>query len=414
MPVKSTPVQGLHFSARPRDLGRSDPSSGPVASLPKIFSLILGVALCAASLVSDDVVYLPARRVRDQFIVRAHVGIHGPWRLLIDTGASDLFLKPAHFQTLVETGLATPGGTTPVTTRGTREPLTLPRATVREIQLGSWIARDVEMLGTEFAHLERMVGEPLDGVAGLSVFRGGRLRLDPSGFSAAVEPRDQPLPTGSVTYAFDPGASMPVIGIRVADRTVPLLVDTGFAGSFSLPWAGLPWRAPPAMSSITGTAAADVSAFRAARLGTNITVAGLSFEAPVAEVSAQEPGLMGTEVLRHFALRIDGVRREVTFTPRHSGPVGFPAQRNLGVAFSPEPSGLRVEALVPEADAASHLKPGDVITRLNGLPAAEWSHHLPAALAHTSGVVRVEFRRGATTAEKSLRVMKLFEEPPRE
>lgn len=351
---------------------------------------------------------LPASLEDGRFILLAHVGTNGPFRLLLDTGSTHTVLDPGILGRLRGDQLASPvaGAPTPVSFLGR----TLPRRrhTVSSLRLGARAPGPLEVVENDMGPLSRMGAGKLDGIAGMDLFADVRLVLDFRGTRVSVEPSGSTLPESGSRLALEGTARRPKVRLAVAGRDVALLVDTGFTGSLAVPPSTLPYEGPLVQAGVTAAADRHVE-LQSGRVKGDVVLDGLAFRRPIAEVHPGGEPLLGLAILRRYTVRLDPAAATAHFTARETGPVTFPGLRSLGFAFSQVPQGLRVENVL-DRSGGTPLRPGDLLVDWDGAPlATNGTARIGDFLAAGAESASVRVRRGRETRTEVLRVRTLLE-----
>jgi S1-C subfamily serine protease len=195
----------------------------------------------------------------------------------------------------------------------------------------------------------------------------------------------------------------------VAGRAFPVLLDSGYTGSLALPEATALIEGRPVSANLLSLADRFVGS-RTARASGDMALAGIAFRRPILELLPSGEGLLGLEVLRHFTVRIDTAAKVAHFQSKRTEPVTVPGIRSLGFAFSPTPAGLRIEAVLDEGPGRDGLRRGDVLTHLDGEPAARtWQERLPELLNDGRSSIAARRLRGGRSQDLTLRITTLLE-----
>lgn len=382
-------------------------SSGRAARLLGV--AFLPLAFLCRTLALDAATDLPASLDGWRFMARAWVGTNGPYNLLVDTGASRTLLDPRILEVLDRSG-ASARAQGP----GKRVSFLGLQATRRAHQLGqlrvgprTWT--NIDVLEGSLGSLSRTGGTRIDGIAGTDLFRDVRLVLDFPGGILRIEPAGTPLPDGGTTLPLAGDSAVMRVQVDIGDRTQSVILDSGYSGSLALAESTAPIEGTPVAANILATAV-RITEGRTARLHGDITLAGLTFHRPIADLLPGDLGLLGVGILRHFTVRIDPVAHVAHLQTRRTEPVTVPGMRSLGFVFSPTRDGLRVEAVLAGDADASGLRRGDVISHLDGNPAATtWETNLPELLNSGRDTVQARRVRGGTARTVTLRIATLLE-----
>ena len=89
-------------------------------------------------------------------------------------------------------------------------------------------------------------------------------------------------------------------------------------------------------------------------------------------------------------------------------PIASPPRRSAGLSFSKTPAYWRIAGVVPGSPAdAAGIKPGDLLTHLNGEPVAKWDLNRYDQLIATAPDLALRFLDGLREIEKRIRVFEL-------
>lgn len=388
---------------------RSPTRSGRFLPALQLAVVLLGLGFPSAS--ADDsgtTTDLPASLEEGRFVVQAHCGTRGPFRLLLDTGANRTVLDPRVLGRLGKEGLSSPVDGPPVSVQFLGRTQLRRRHTVSSLRLGPRPVDPIEVLENDLTALSRMGVGNLDGIAGMDLFGDVRLVLDFRGRRLSTEPSGSPLPERGSRLALEGTALRPKVRLRIADRDVALLVDTGFTGSLAVPVSTVPFEGALVHVGVTSSAERMLE-LQSGRVKGDLVLDGLAFQRPIAEVHPGGEPLLGMEVLHRFTVRLDLAARTAHFLAQETGPVTVPGLRTLGFAFSQVPQGLRVESVM-DRSGTSVLKPGDLLLEWDGQRlSTNGAVRIGDFLASGSDSVPVRVRRGKETRSEVLKVRTVLE-----
>ncbi|MBL9187128.1 MAG: aspartyl protease family protein [Opitutaceae bacterium] len=356
----------------------------------------------------SPLVILPAQMIGNYLLLEAKWDRNGPYRFLIDTGSSVTLVTPALAKRYPGREPFAPAATRVRVTGADGSVSELPRGSLRRIELGEAKFEDVEVLVYDCAALSAHLGVKIDGVLGFPLFRETVLTLDYPGARVILQAAsDRPLLPGSVV-SFDDARKTPVIPVRIADRTVLALIDSGSDAVFSLNPVGLEPRfsAGPTEGGTVGTLGGQRTR-RVGRLAGTLAIGAHTVHEPMVDLS-DELSAVGGGLLRYFSVSFDQKRDRVTFFRDERTPIRSPALRSLGVSFSKTPAYWRVSAFVPNSPAAAAgVQTGDLVTRINGEPVAKWDLRRYEQLVATASDVVLSFLNGTAETEKRVGVFDL-------
>lgn len=354
----------------------------------------------------SPLVLLPARSIGNHLLIEVKWDRFGPYHFLVDTGSSVTLVTPALARRY-------PGRTVPpaaaTTVRGADgRILELPRGSLRRLELGEARFEDLDVLVYDCAPLSAHLGVRIDGVLGFPLFREVLLTLDYPGSRVILQPvREVPLVPGSVV-PFDDARKTPLISVRIGDRSIAALIDSGSDAVFSLNPVGLEpqFVFGPTIGATVGTISGDRTQ-KIGRLAGNLSIGGYDFYQPVVEVT-DTLSAVGGGLLRHFTVTFDQLRDRVTFYRESREPIRMPARRSAGVSFNKTPAYWRVDGVVPGSSAeAAGVQTGDLVVRINGEPVAKWDLRRYEQLVATASEITLTFLQGDRETERAVRVFDL-------
>ncbi len=253
------------------------------------------------------------------------------------------------------------------------------------------VQRDILVLEEDYLTLDQITGRPIQGILGSSFFRNVIVQIDFRKQRIILHRPDTFVPPGRPFRAFDISvrAGKPYLETSVTlagDTTVPvtLLIDTG---------AGLPLllhnntdprlKLPP--QYILGKLGLGLGGYVMGHLGRieSLNLDGLHFpgiltsfqdlsDAILEDSTRFRNGLIGTQLLMRFQVYLDYINEKMylrtvghynkKFKSDKSGLVILAMGQNLNTFF--------VQDILPNSPAAeAGIRPGDVIRKVQGLPA---------------------------------------------
>jgi hypothetical protein len=358
---------------------------------------------------SAPLVTVPAQLFGNHLVVEAKWDRTGPYRFLVDTGSSVTLVTPALARRYPGRELP-PAFAEPVRVRGADGTVVeLPRATLRRLELGGVRFADLDVVLHDCAALSAHFGVKIDGVLGFPLFREALLTLDYPGSRVVLQPaRTAPTLPGTV-IPFDDARKTPLITLKVGERSLIALIDSGSDAAFSLNPVGFSPRF--AAGPVTGATVGHLAGERTQRIGRlaeAITVGEYGFAEPVVDLT-EELAAIGGGALRHFAVSFDQVRDRVTFFRDSRAPITAAPVRSAGVSFSKTPAYWRVAGVVPGSPAAAvGVERGDLVIRIAGEPVAKWDLRRYEQLVASAEEITLTFLQGTVEMEKRVRVFALL------
>lgn len=385
--------------------------------------LVLAVALLATSgctvpwmrtrepgrtTLGAKVVVLPAQQISSYLVIEAKWDRHGPYRFLIDTGSSVTLVTPALAKRYPGRERLPPGGPRVRVTGADGTVAELPQASLRRIELGAAHFEDVRALVYDCAPLSAHLGVRIDGVLGFPLFRSTLLTLDYLGSRVVLQsPRTAPPAPGTI-IAFDDARKTPLIHVRLGDRSLVALIDSGSDATFSLNPIGVEPRFAhgPVPGATIGTLGGDRTQ-HIGRLAETLTIGDQEFPRPIVETT-DELSAIGGGLLRHFAVTFDQQHDRVTFQRPSRAPIEMPPWRSAGLSFSKTPAYWRVAGVIPQSPAErAGVQKGDLVTRIDGEPVARWDLRRYEELVGRVTEIAFTFLNGNTETEKRVGIFDL-------
>lgn len=318
---------------------------------------------------------LAMHKVADRDLVQVYIGAAGPYAFLIDTGASvsvvdTQIASQLGLEVIDNLSIGAPGGD-----QIASDVVSIPELRVN----GLTITGSTPVVFS----IAQMTAGIMQGVLGMDLFAQVLLSIDPNRGIATVSRDSLELDSPGV-IEFDNSQGRMTFDIAVAGRYVPMQIDTGSPGSFTLP-AGLQNELPTDAASERKATVQLVGSQReitTLQLDGSITFAGFHFKNP--DVSFMHPsphiGNIGQKILSNMVITVDHRNSLMAFQPVTpiknkivTAQVVQPSDnpRRLGIRFGGGP-GL---SLANVSDVASDslgeqagFRAGDTILSLNGTP----------------------------------------------
>ncbi len=351
-------------------------------------------------------VVLPAKTIGNFLVLEAKWDRFGPYHFLIDTGSAVTLVTPALARRYP--GLSSAAGSRRVMGADGRV-VELPEASLRRLELGEVRFDDVPVLLYDCAAFSAHLGVRIDGVLGFPLFREILLTLDYPGSRVVLQRPTLPGPMPGTILRFDDGRKTPLIPLRLGERTLMALIDSGSDMGFSLNPVGLSpnYAFGPVAGGTVGTLAGD-RVQRVGRLAEPLQIGDQVFESPIVDLS-DELSAIGAGVLRHFTVTFDQANDRVAFFRPATTPIRMAPVRSAGVSFTKTPAYWRVAGVVPKSPAEqAGIRTGDLVTRINGELVGKWDLKRYDDLVATAGEVALTFLLGNHESEKRVRVFDLI------
>lgn len=355
----------------------------------------------------SPLVTLPAQLIGNYLVIEVKWDRYGPYHFVIDTGQTVTFVTPALAQRYPSHELTPELPHVPVQS-ATGDVTIMPAAVMSRIELGDAHFDNVPVLVYDCAALSAHLGVQIDGILGFPLFRETQLTLD------YPHARVQLRPVNTISLApggfvpFDDSNKTPLISIRIGDRTLVALVDTGSDAPLRLNPAGLDpkYLVPPHPGATVGTLTGD-RAQQIGRLDGNLGIGDYTLPNPVVDLT-DELTSIGGDILKNFTITFDQEHDRATFHRDTPDPVPVPPRRSAGLSFTKTPAYWRVASVVPDSPAESvDVEKGDLITKINGEPVAKWDLRRYEQLVATADEITFTFLLGVDENDKDVRVFEI-------
>lgn len=355
--------------------------------------LLLGVSGCsrtrldAASpqLVNDEAVLLPSTGSGVPYLLRTSVNGIGPYLFVLDTGSSRTVVSP---RLVEELGLDARANRSPVVNAEGKPINAAGEVRLGEVVIGPLSVRGVDALVMDMNHLERTLGERIDGIASGALFRDLTLIMDDDLGEVRVTHRRLAsrgaLPLGR--------GAIPTVTADVAGVPMPVMIDSASAGSWMIPTEGFETQ-DAGYADRSVTLAEGQMARSRRRLTGAVYLGGHKFLNPIVE-HTEGVARIGWHAMAGFRVSIDqrsGLAlfewpgQEVSF----DGPVRGIGARLVRVGEVWE--ARRVEPSMPASQAG--LRDGERIIAVEGRRTDELTDFALRELIERSGRVRLDVLR---------------------
>jgi hypothetical protein len=357
---------------------------------------------------SSPLIVLPAQSIGGYLIIEAKWDRSGPYHFLIDTGSSVTLVSP-EFAKRYAAKNAPPSVAPEVHVKSASgESVLLPPTTLRRLELGDARFEDVPALISDCTPISAHLGVKIDGILGFPLFRETLLTLDYPHSRVVLNPAySAPLQPGA-TIPFNNASRTPLIPIQLGDTTFIALVDSGSDAPLSLNPVGLHFtyavtpRSGPTVSTLAGDHTQQVG-----RLTDTLTIGSYALPRPLIEVT-DELSAIGGKVLKNFIVTFNQEQNQVTFYRETTEAIAFGPSRSTGLSFSKTPVYWRVAGVIPDSPAAAaQVQLGDLITRINGEPVAQWDLRRYEQLVAAAPDIMFTFLNGTRETNVTLKVFDL-------
>ena len=361
-----------------------------------------------AARIAPGQVAVPGQLVSNLLLIEGTVAGAGPYRFLIDTGASVTLVSDRVATRLPDFQVAR--GTAPVQVVSAAGGATLlGSTTLPTLELGAARFAGIRAAVYDFADFSNHLGVTVDGILGFPIFRDVLLTLDYPRERVVITPRfpARTIPGTAVPFAIEDG-TRPLVNVELGNDTFMALLDSGSDLAFTLNPAGLnpPFksgpRAGPIVSTLSGSTPGQIG-----RLATNLRIGTCEIREPRVTLTEQL-STIGGEILKYYTVTFDQHRGLAIFSTGQDVPVCLPAQRSVGLSFSRLPAEWRVIYVFEDAPPPTRqIEPGDVVVKIAGEPVSRWNLvRFETALRREQNLA-LTLRRGTQTFDAKVPVFDL-------
>jgi len=351
---------------------------------------------------------VPAKTLSNYLVVEAKWDKRGPYHFLIDTGASVTLVSPELAARYVAKNAPPP--TTPLVRvkSASGETALLTATTLRRIELGGARFENVQALIYDCEVVSAHLGVKIDGILGFPLFRETLLTLDYPHSRVLLQWRSAANLLPGTPILFNNSRKTPIIPLRLGDQTFAALIDSGSDATLSLNPAGLQpqFSIEPRRGATVATLSGDREQ-HIGRLAQTLVIGDYPIDQPVVDIT-DELTSVGGGLLKNFIVTFDQEHNRVTFYRESHSPIPPEPRRSVGVSFSKVPAYWRVASVIPNSPAASaEVQAGDLVTRINGEPVAEWDVARYEQLIASANEVTFTFLNGSQENEKRVGIFDL-------
>ncbi len=236
-------------------------------------------------------------------VSEARINGRGPYKMVVDTGASMILLEEGLVRRLRLKPVAGAAGW--VVTDGTGTSSTLVAYTVGRLELGGIEVRNMPAITAPDGAIFERSGRRVAGVVP-GFFPGATAWFDYAAGRFVIN--EEPLAADGADNLPMLPHPMPIIPLRIGDRDHPFLIDTGYTGGIQVTreLAGQMGLDAPHASG-TGYSTSGPNTQHAQVFEGTIGLGPYRIEKPLIAWNAGGPGvsIIGMEILRHFRLGLD-------------------------------------------------------------------------------------------------------------
>ncbi|MEO6001726.1 MAG: aspartyl protease family protein [Opitutus sp.] len=356
----------------------------------------------------SPLVIIPAVTLSNYLVVQTKWDKRGPYHFLIDTGASVTLISP-ELAARYAAKDAPPAATPMVRVKSASgETALLTATTLRRIELGGARFENVQALVYDCAAISSHLGVQIDGILGFPLFRETLLTLDYPHSRVLLQNRSAaPLLPGT-PIAFNNDRKTPIIPLQLGQQTFVALIDSGSDVALSLNPVGLDpkYLVPPRPGATIATLIGDRTQ-QIGRLADTLLIGDYPVAQPVVDLT-DELTSVGGGILKNFTVTFDQEHSRVTFYRESHLAVPAEPRRSPGVSFNKSPAYWRVASVIPRSPAAdAGVQSGDLVTRINGEPVAQWDLARYQQLIATANAAAFTFLTGTQETEMHLKIFDL-------
>ena len=353
-------------------------------------------------------VVVPTRAIGHYLIVEAKLDRFGPYHFLIDTGSSVTLVTPAVAQRYASTDALLPNAPS-VQVRSAAGTITeLRPTTLRQLFLGEARFDDVYALVYDCTALSAHLGVKIDGILGFPLFRETLLTLDYPQGRVVLQPASRTALVPGSAIPLNDSSKTPLISVRLGERTIFVLIDSGSDAPLSLNPVGLDlaFATPPRAGATVGTLTGDRPQ-QIGRLADTLGIGDYKLLRPIVDLT-DELSAIGGEILKNFRVTFDQEHDSVYFFRETREPIVSPPRRSAGISFSKTPAYWRIAGVVPGSPAdQAEIRGGDLLTHLNGEAVAKWNLNRYDQLITAGGKISLRFLDGLREINKEIQLFDL-------
>jgi hypothetical protein len=227
-----------------------------------------------------------------------------------------------------------------------------------------------------FDLLSKIRGRRVDGVLGFPLFSDLFVALDFPRRRLVLSDRwPKAIPPIRAELPVIEHADVPFVLVRLQNRPMEAMIDTGSNQGLQLP-AGMArtmcWKDKPRPGSLVAVIG-EVGRDWIGRLGGSLSLGKVRQAEPATCVS-NGPLSIGTGLLENFCVVFHPSEKKVWLCSENAKPIPSPVEYSVGLSLIWDRGGWRVAGIIPGSPAAgAHLSAGQLVTRIEGHPAIDWT-----------------------------------------
>ena len=346
----------------------------------------------------------PLELVGNHPVVQVMIGGKGPYRFIVDTGAS---------HTVIDSSLAAELGLKSRGEISMGDPMNPNAIVAQQVELPSLEIGGAKFEGVFAASWKQSkmfhAADPPRGVVGFSVFQDVLVTFDYADKKFAIAPGSLPAVDGKQVVPFTMPDGIPQFEITVGGVRMQAHLDTGSGGFFSLPRAlrdSVRFDGP-LVEVAHGHTVNSEFAIMGGTLDGSFQLAGFAYERPFIETTDVLPmPNVGTKALAPFAVTFDQRAHTMRFDAKAplkspvapkgqaqlasapGGAAGAPPAATTGVRFAiADGEAMSVYDVAPDSPGArAGVTAGEDVVAINGKPAMSYDDDARRAALHASPV----------------------------
>ncbi len=352
---------------------------------------------------------VPGHLVGNVLVVEDKWDKYGPYHFIVDTGSSVTLVSPELAKRYG--GTESPPPDEPLVRVRSSEGgyASLNPVTLSKFQLGSARFEFVPALVYDCSDLSAQFGVRIDGILGFPLFRKTVLTLDYPNTRIVIRDKIPEDGIAGETILFTNANKIPLIPIRLGDRQLAALIDSGSASALDLNPAGLSpsYLYGPVEGPTVSTLAGDRPS-RVCRLSGVVRIGAFDVPEPIAQMT-DELSSLGGAILSHFTITFDQEHNEAFFFQNDAADtLRVPPLKGTGLSFRKTPAYWKVVGVMPGSPAAAAgVHQGDLVSRINGEPAGNFDPARYDLLVTTAQSVSYTFIEGTRDRTLSIGVASL-------
>jgi len=352
---------------------------------------------------------IPAEISSHGMFVSVMINGQGPFRMQVDTGCSFSMITPEVAAAVEARGIDLEDDDPPVV-NGLGDALLVPRVLLDTVTLGGVQFKGV-IAGVVPLDLQSKIdSRTLDGLLGYSLFSDVFFALDfPNQDLILSDTWPKNLPPVRAELAIMEHSEVPYIAVKLQGKAFDVMIDTGSNERLHLPpeaVASFRWKTEPRPGLMLAVAG-ETGREQEGRLSGMLELNGVRQMDPVVTISDGAPTI-GVGLLHSFCLIFQETDDKFWLCSDDPGPIPSPPERSVGLSLLAETTGWRVVGIIPTSPAeAAAIREGDLVTRIEGQPAHQWTRDQIQNWIDTHSAVALSLSGPSGERDLTLRVWQL-------